>query len=45
VTKKKAARRILIVAAEIRAALDESDEDCPDWTDQLVLIADQLSPE
>ena len=42
ITKKEAADRIVVIAAEIRLVLDESDEDCPSWADDLVSIADEL---
>ena len=34
-TKKEAADQLVVIAAEIRLALDEGDEDCPTWADQL----------
>jgi len=43
-TKKEAADQLAVIAAEIRLALDENDEDCPTWADQLVAIADALDP-
>jgi hypothetical protein len=44
ITKKEAAERLAIIAAEIRLALDEGDEDCPSWADDLLTVADALHP-
>ncbi len=44
ITKKDAALRIAVVAAEIRLTIDESDEDAPSWADHLDLIAEALHP-
>jgi hypothetical protein len=38
-TKKEASLRLQVIAAEIRLQLDEDDEDCPSWPDDLVTIA------
>lgn len=45
ITKKEAALRLAIIAAEIRLALDEGDEDCPSWADDLIAVADALNPD
>lgn len=45
ITKKEAAQRLAIIAAEIRLALDEDDEDCPSWPDDLLTVADALNPD
>lgn len=44
ISKKEAAERLTIVAAEMRLALDGTDEECPSWADDLVSIADALDP-
>lgn len=43
-SKKEAAQRLAIIAAEIRLALDETDPDCPSWADDLIAVADALDP-
>jgi hypothetical protein len=43
-TKKEAAIRLAIIAGEIRLTLDESDDDCPTWADDLDAIAVALRP-
>jgi hypothetical protein len=43
-TKKEAALRLWIIAGEIRLTLDEQDEDCPSWPDDLDAIAKALHP-
>lgn len=43
-TKREAAARLAIIAAEISLALDGSDEDCPTWADDLDEIACALNP-
>lgn len=44
-SKKEAAERLAVIAAEIRLALDEDDDDCPSWADDLVTVADALNPD
>ncbi len=44
ISKKEAARRLAIIAAEIRLALDAEDADCPSWADDLLTVADALDP-
>jgi len=44
ISKKEAARQLAIIAAEIRLAVDENDEDSPTWADQIVAVADSLDP-
>jgi hypothetical protein len=43
-TKKEAGIRLAIIAAEIRLTLDERDQDCPSWADDLDRIAGWLHP-
>lgn len=43
-TKKEAARQLAIIASEVRAALDGTDDDCPTWADDLIAVADALDP-
>jgi len=43
-TKKEAARRLLILAGEISLTLD-SDHDAPTWPDDLTVIAEGLAPD
>ena len=43
-TKKEAGLLLAIIAAEIRLTLDETDEDCPSWADDLDVIARALHP-
>jgi hypothetical protein len=42
ITKYETALRIGIIAAEIRLELDENDEDCPSWADDLDAICAAL---
>lgn len=44
-SKKEAARRLAVIVAEIRLALNGTDPDCPSWADDLVALADALDPD